>query len=182
MPFLSLWGLVLRLSEHELCKGASLINVSVRMLPNFSGLHSYHKVKKPQTFQRIHRKISSHGESFAKWSRKSARIIVLLTSGDFNSQSDRSGVVLRVILRCSSIGQGVSRADEDERVRAKRFDAVDWDQIMDLQIKVTASWEQENELWVCQLFNNRRKIGRRKNSIHCILFGIELLATQTNSK
>ena len=40
----------------------------------------------------------------------------------------------------------MSRADEDERVRAKRFDAVDWDQIMDLQIKVTASCEQENEL------------------------------------
>ena len=93
-----------------------------------------------------------------------------------------SGVVLRVIQRCSNISQGVSRADEDERVRAKRCDAVDWDQIMDLQIKVTASWEQENELWVCQLFNNRRKIGRIKNSIHCILFGIELLAAQTNSK
>ena len=178
MPFLSLWGLVLRLSVHELCKGASFIDVSVRMLPNLSGLHSYHKVNKPQTFQRMHRKNRLSWRIIREVIEKEREDHSAFNFRWFQQPIRSPGVVLRVIQRCSSIGQGVSRGDEDERVRARRCDAVDWDQIMDLQIR----WEQENELWVCQLFNNRRKKGGIKNSIHCILFGIELLATQTNSK
>ena len=82
------------------CQGTSFIEVSVRMLPNFSGLHSYlwkcpwqikfsfvPRNRKPS--KRYIGKFSSHGESFAKWSRKSARILVRSTSGDSNSQSDR---------------------------------------------------------------------------------------------
>ena len=50
---------------------------------------------------------------------------------------------------------------------SKNVDEVDLDQIMDLQIIVTVSWEQENELSVFQLFNNRRKLRRKKNLKHC---------------
>ena len=81
-------------------KARALSRFQFESSQNFSSLHSYlwkcprqkmssFAPRNHKPFKRYIRKFSSHGESFAKWSRKSARILVLSASGDSSSQSDR---------------------------------------------------------------------------------------------